>query len=411
MSACSASTNPAALNGVEIDQNSKAKTGSIAAFGQFTWHVTEQASLTGGLRDTYEDRIGTASQYWFGGAQNLSASDQALRLKLLDSQNFGPGGSTVAAYTNNGLGPVYNISAEQYTNSLSWLANPAFKFNEHLLGYFSVAGGAKTGAVNTRAAPLYDSSGNFLGYQPLITKEETALDYELGFKSSWLDNRLIVNANLYLNDVWNYQAQLTNNIYDSATNTTVVKTYLGNVPQVRLKGFEFDGRWSPIERLWINFSGAITDARYIKFDQAAVPIDQTYKGGPTSLSLSGTRVISVPPWTLNVGFNYEHPLPWDTVPVFNQSLVGFVYANESIKGKTQYLLPTSTYQFAQNTYGVLNVGFGVHTEDGKYTAYLWAKNALDKHYFTSFSLGSSTAPATVGLGDPLYFGGTVKVVF
>jgi iron complex outermembrane recepter protein len=413
MASCSANTNSAVLNGIEVDQNSQAKNGSIAGFGQLTWHVTEKGSLTAGVRDTYEDRIGTVSQYWFGGAQNLSTADQNLRLKLLDSQNFGPGGQTAAAYTNNGLGPIYSLSGEQYTNSVSWLVNPSYKFNDNLLGYFSVAQGAKSGAVNTRAAPLYDPAGNFLGYQPVITKEETSFDYELGFKSSWFDNRLVVNANLYWNDIKNYQAQLTNNIFDTATNTNVVKTYLGNVPEVLLRGIEFDGRWNPIDRLFINFSGAITDARYVKFDAAAVPADWAFgAGAPSSLSLSGTRIISVPPWTLNVGFNYEHPLPWGTFSALNnQSLVGFVYANEAIKGKTQFLLPTSTYQFDQNTYGILNLGLGVHTEDGKYTAYLWAKNAFNKQYFTSFALGSSTAPATVGLGDPLYFGGTVKMVF
>ena len=86
----------------------------------------------------------------------------------------------------------------QRTNSVSALLNPSYRYNENILAYTSVARGEKSGAVNTNALPLLDSKGNFLGFQPVLTHPEVSWDYELGVKTNWLDNRLIVNLNCLL---------------------------------------------------------------------------------------------------------------------------------------------------------------------------------------------------------------------
>src|SRR3546814_8077912 len=44
------------LDGVEYDQFGRARITSYAAFGQASWHVTDRATLTGGLRYTIETK-------------------------------------------------------------------------------------------------------------------------------------------------------------------------------------------------------------------------------------------------------------------------------------------------------------------------------------------------------------------
>ena len=107
----------------------------------------------------------------------------------------------------------------------------------------------KSGAADTVAVPVYYTNASFnsanqvypvVGTLPIITQPEISLDYELGFKSNWLDNKLIVNANAYLNDISNFQATLARwyTYTDTSGNLNVInKSYLGNIPQVRSRRF------------------------------------------------------------------------------------------------------------------------------------------------------------------------------
>ena len=106
------------------------------------------------------------------------------------------------------------------------------------------ARGEKSGAVNTSALPISDSKGNFKDWQPVITKPEVSWDYELGAKTNWLDGKLILNGNLYWNDIYNFQSILVNTSYRRRDRRSDRKTYLGNIGHVRFRGVEFDGRWS-----------------------------------------------------------------------------------------------------------------------------------------------------------------------
>ncbi|MFY9655804.1 MAG: TonB-dependent receptor [Methylocystis sp.] len=398
---------PATLWGTTSHQDGIARTFSAAAFAQTSWHLDEQWTLTTGLRNTYEIREG--SDFGWVNGNTTAAGISAVQTSLGGYSFYDTGGQT------------------QRTNSLSGLINPSYRFNENILAYTSVARGEKSGAVDTNALPLLDSKGNFLGFQPVLTHPEVSWDYELGVKTNWLDNRLIVNLNVFWNDIYDFQAVLVNAGYLDVTGVPLRKTYLGNIPQVRARGFEFDTRYSPIDRLWINFSGQATDLRYVSFPQAAPSNDWLWPGSgnvngiaaPLFVNLSGQRVTSgvsgnapFSPYSFNIGANYEHPLGAALKDYgYALPISAFGYANLSWYYRSQLSEPLSIYYIEQPSYSIINAGVGLKTDDGKYSANLWVKNLADARYIIGAGIGNATSPGTVTFGpsNPRTFGGTLSV--
>lgn len=389
-----ASVNPDILDGVEYDHFGTARNNSLAPFGQATWHVTSALDLTAGLRYTHEKRKGGDRGYSFGGAQNLSTSDQALRDKTLLS-----------------TGGTFDISGQERNGTWSWLINPSYKLNEQVLVYGSVARGAKSGAVNTDTRPVY-VAGVVQGSYPVITKPEVAQDYEVGIKNTLFDRRLSINLGLYWENIHDYQGTITDNTtYKNPDGTQLFVSYLGNVPQVRLRGIELETVWAPLPRLNLFFNGAITEAQYQKFDNAAAPADYGYSGGPKTLSLSGKQIAvnntGISPWNVNLGADYSHAAG----SFQNKPIEWFGYVNESGRGRTRYSNPYEQTWLGQQTYYVTNAGIGLRRSDDTLAITLYGKNVFDQEFFVSKSAGTTNAPATVGLGDPRTYGVSFRLSF
>ncbi|WP_166141931.1 TonB-dependent receptor [Methylosinus sp. RM1] len=390
------------LNGFKNHRDGKATTFSVAAFGQGTYHIDEQWALTFGLRDTYEIREGSvfAWEEAWGEGLNPFVVDAAIR-----------GGGGVGFYDTGAV--------KKYFNSLSGLFNPSYRYNENVLVYGSVARGEKSGAINTDAQPILDDKGNFKQFQPVITKPEVSWDYELGVKTNWLDNRLIVNANVYWNDIFNYQAQLVNTDYRDSTGQVLRRNYLGNIGHVRLRGIELDARWSPVERLWLTLNGAYAEARYINFDKSPPPADWLWPtvagqpAAPASLNRDNSRFENFPLWSFNAGANYELPLGnlfADVGGWANRPVTGILYANLSWRDKQRLTNPYSVFQYWQPAYALVNAGAGLRADDESWQLMFWTKNLFDQRYVTAWSPGSVTTAATVTLqAQPRTFGGTLTV--
>lgn len=390
------------LNGFKNHRDGKATTFSVAAFGQGTYHIDEQWALTFGLRDTYEIREGSvfAWEEAWGVGLDPAVVDAAIR-----------GGGGVGFYDTGAV--------KKYFNSLSGLFNPSYRYNENILVYGSVARGEKSGATNTDAQPILDDKGNFKQFQPVITKPEVSWDYELGVKTNWLDNKLIVNANVYWNDIFNYQAQLVNTDYRDSTGQVLRRNYLGNIGHVRLRGIELDARWSPVERLWLTLNGAYAEARYVNFDKSPPPADWLWPtaagqpAAPASLNRDNSRFENFPLWSFNAGANYEHPLGKlfaDVGGWANRPVTGILYANLSWRDKQRLTNPYSVFQYWQPAYALVNAGLGLRADDESWQLMIWTKNLFDQRYVTTWNPGTVTTAATATLpAQPRTFGGTLTV--
>jgi iron complex outermembrane recepter protein len=392
------------LNGVESDLYGQAGITTLAAFGQGTYHYDEHAALTFGLRDSYEDRTASDLGYYFGGAQ-LPKNLTNVRTNYVISEIGG---------TN------FDLSGEQKTNSVSFLLNPSYKFNDNITAYFNVARGVKSGAADTVAVPVYYTNSTYnslnqvypaIGTLPIITAPEISIDYELGFKSNWLDNHLIFNANAYLNTITNFQATLTRwyTYTDTSGNLNVVnKSFLGNIPSVRLAGFELEGRYSPLDNLWINWAASYNGAWYWDFPDAAPAADYSAVYPSAQLNLSHQRIPNVTPYTFIIGFNYEQNIGEH----FGASLKAYGYVNEAFKSTTFFNVPSFTNLYLQQgSYSVLSAGAGVKTLDEKYDLVVWAKNLGNVRAMTTQTLSTNVALGGVSFIDPLTVGATLRTKF
>lgn len=402
---------PGALPGVENWWHTKARDIQLAAYGQATYHIDEQWAATLGLRDSYEIRQGSVSHLnryhptisWFDQDQAIIAAG-------------GYGLSDRGGETKRG-------------NALMGIFNPQYRYDENVLFYGLLGRAEKAAAVNTSGNPRYVdrklANGAtikvFDSWPALFTQPEVSWDYELGVKTNWFDNHLLFNVNLYWNDFYNFQTNTTDTSRVDALGSPLRMVGLGNAAHARLRGVEVDGRWSPIERLWINFNGAFSDARWVSYPDAAPPSDWLWpaslnNGGPKAplmLSRSNTRWEKVPMWTFNIGANYEQPIG----PAFadfgdwaRQPVTAFGYVNVSWQSKTQLTDPNSIFQYWQDAYAIVNAGAGLRTDDNNYTVTLWGKNLTNELPYNAWSPGDASTPANVGITRwPRTYGASLRV--
>lgn len=419
--------NPLILNGLTTTADGSASTTSAAIFAQPTWHIDDQLSLTLGLRETYERRRGSnltsfstgtpPSALTGPGVPNsaLSAADLTSRIGFLENRSLGFDSQGNGAYT----------SGAASRNSLSYIVNPSYKLNENANFYFLYGVGEKSGAVNINATPITTQVAGskdpvtgapvvrVLGTFPTITKPEKAHDYEVGVKTEWFGKTLSLNGDLFLEDIDNYQSSVRQAFIDTITGVQNYVTFYSNVGGVQTSGYEIDGRWRPLEGLSIDFGAGYTKAVFTDYKNAAAPPDlANNKVKVNTVDLTNTALPNVPVHNLNIGVSYEHPV----AQAFGKDVNGFIYANENWRDTTDVSalgFANDPLRVRQSPYSIVNVGFGIRSEDDRYSLTFWGKNIFDRSYITSASINSigSGDYSTVGLGIPAAFGVTLRVKF
>jgi len=348
------------LDGVEYDQFGRARITSYALFGQASWHLTDRATLTGGLRYTIETKEASNTGSSFGGAV-LPAALEPYRTALV-----------------NAFGGPFLVEGKRTYRSFSWLINPSYKLTDDILAYASISYGEKSGAANLSALPG----------RPLLIDSEKSTAYEVGLKASFADRRGTFNIDLYWNDIKGYQAGQID------PDRLALGTYLGNVGSVRMRGVEFDAAYRFDRYLSLSLSGAYNDAIYKSYANAPAPIEY----GPGILDLSGQQT-GAPKWSGQASLNYETPITSDL------SITAFV--SHAYRSRTNLLNPLSAYG-EQEAYGLTNAGLGIKDPDDRWSVQIWGRNLFDKIYAVGIQSANPVAPFFKIPGDRRTFGLTVK---
>ncbi|MCB5184787.1 TonB-dependent receptor [Methylobacillus gramineus] len=343
-----------------------AKTNSYAVFGQSTWHVTEAFDLTGGLRYTLEKKEGRVDQE--------HATIPGLPIQF-----------TPALFRNYDSGTMRRTD-----ESIAGLLTASYHFNNDILGFVTYSTGQKSGGYNVNGIL---SPGALLGAQALEIDPEKAKNLEFGLKTSWLDNRLNINTNLFVTKISDYQA--ITNTTDGIGNFV---PFLTNVGDLTSKGVELDVRAQATDHLTLTFNAAYTDATFDK-GTAPTPFEE-FDGigyGRGYRSISGNRVNGAPRWTTNAGLFHK----WN----INGNIEHYTSANYSLRSETYADINNSSFSKIPG-YGVFNLTTGFKIPHGKnqWDLSIWAKNLFDKHYFlglvssSNFNTyaGSAAQPRTIG---------------
>jgi iron complex outermembrane receptor protein len=221
-------------------------------FAEVSWAITDQWKLTlGGRRYDISDLQLSDAIVSFGG---------------------GPGGGPGPALEATNVGQIGK-------------ANLSYTPIEHVLLYAQVAQGFRPGGVNDQTAAAIAGVTIPAGFA-----SDSLINYELGAKTSWLDNRLVGNGAVYYIDWSKIQIQ------EQATSGSSTFPYTGNAGRATVKGVELELEAIPLPGLQV---GA-----YFNYNQAELAGDIPNP----SQGLVGDPIPYVPKTTFTLTGNYEWPL-------------------------------------------------------------------------------------------------------
>ncbi|MES2259572.1 MAG: TonB-dependent receptor [Pseudomonadota bacterium] len=386
---------------------------SSAIYGQANWHLSDPFTVTTGLRLTSERRSNWSSKtivtQGLGAELNpVSVNGVALGGFASDANgNLGTNNATQLALANavalkyfgvanysalsaaqkrqvsdakairqTNLGVLWNpVQAEAFREvQPTALFSPSYKFNEDVTGYVSLQYGEKAGI-----SQIVNGASS-------LTAPEKSAAYELGFKSTLLDKKLTLNADLFLTNVGNYQQAVQ--VYDDYTtrlNNNGQLSYIsatGSVAKVRAYGLEFDGVYSGIRDISLRFSGAYNNAKYRDFKNSSNPVE--IQSSVPYRDVSGENLPGAGRLSFNIGAEYKRALAGSN-KVFHTSF------NTAYTGKYNSDVALSSYAWVPS-YSVTDFAIGVGTADQKFDVNLLIKNAFDNRT-SQVVTWNSTVPA------------------
>ncbi len=235
---------------------------SYAAYGEFTYDITDALSFTAGLRYTHERK---------------RIAEQEIALSAPRGP-FNEGRvNELAAGSTDELQFLSNYELSERYAKFTPRATLQYRFNEEVNVYGTISRGFKSGGFAADAD----------GLPPNDFNPEVLTSYEVGLKSSFFDNRLIANVAGFIN--YYEEIQLTS--LGAREDGTLLVTTL-NAGEARILGTEVEVTAVPFAGLILSSSVGLTKARYTKFD-----------GGNSNARLPG-----VPALTMTHTAAYTMPL-------------------------------------------------------------------------------------------------------
>ena len=258
------------------------ETESWAVFLQGTFNITDNLTLTAGVRYTEEDKSADAQTWLNSTAQGLATktADPIAGLATGDFGNFLQQSLQGALFDSYAHHFIEDRSTDQTIPavSLNWTVS-----DDHML-YASYSEGFKSGGFNAVddqnpvfvPAPTAECPDQVCRTQPgtgFEYDDETAWSFEVGGKHTFLDGRMRVN--------WAY--------YNSEYEDQQVSTFVGlgfvvtNAASTEIQGFELDAAFQVTERLRLNMAFGTVDGEYGSFEGAGCTAQQ--QAGMQALSI------------------------------------------------------------------------------------------------------------------------------
>lgn len=241
-----------------------------------------------------------------------------------------------------------------------------YKLDPRKLVYATYSTGFRSGGFNapTVAIPLF--------------KAETLQNYEAGFKTTWLDNKLRFNGAVYVERDKNYQFFFV----DVKTASQII----GNLDNVHIWGVEFDSQAQLTRQLEVSAAIGTTDTNI--------------RSASIFPSAVGNHTPRTTPWTANLGAQYTHPI--------KDNLNFVVRADYQHLGRKYWQLDNVDVQKPIN---LVNLRAGL--DGGRWSLYGFGHNVLNIKYYADYNpanfsglpydTGFRAQPATYGVEAKLKF--------
>lgn len=330
----------------ETSQSSR----SGAAFGQATFHLTDQTNLTVGLRYTSEKR-GFAGQ----------PSTRLVNGTVISGQE---------------------ISDSAVNNKLTWRLALDHRFSNSVMGYVSYNRGFKSGGFNpSQTTP------------PLVPFSPEVLDaYETGLKADMIDGMLRLNTAAFYYDYKNLQVTVFTNGLITVSNAASAKIY----------GLDLDGIFAPTSDFRINFGLSLIHDRFGDYPGVQLSTPRPTGGNLIttlpSNNARGNRIPSTPDWTANLGADYDIHLSNGRIQLsgnYFHSDGWFAEADNRVRQRAYDLFNGSVTWF---------IG-----DKDQYQVKLWGRNLTNVAYATQMNAQANSDGVAMAAGRA--FGATIGAKF
>ncbi len=350
----------------DINSGGFFSTEDFALFAQGTYHLTDQFSLTAGLRYTDEEK------------QSVIDGDRHQSLLTWFITDLSAGG-----FKENVVSPVPLpfplVGAGTFTDKLSETVpyiNLSYQWNDDLMVYGSYSEGFKGGGVQVRNGAL--------GFLPMFGPEFVE-SFELGLKWTGFDGKMNLSAAGYFMDYKN--VQLPAIVFQESIGNAV--SVVDNLGDAENKGFELEIAALPTPNFRFSAGVAFLDSKYtrVKPNDPGDPLD------PDSSITILDDLPNTPEWQFNASASFDIAT---SSGVFTPR-IDLAYSDD------QYNDAINSASLKRDSYTILNVSLGFKDIDDQWSGALFVTNALDKQYviagFDGFNYadGAISRPAEWGL--------------
>ena len=347
-----------------------------ALFGELSYLLMNKLTLTVGAR-FYKYDIDT----------DAASASPFLGDIINDSLVFD--GDVIERYSSNGDGHLFK-------------ANVSYQFNDDVMSYITVSEGFRLGGSNNLPAcpSTVDKTDSCALPHEISYQPDTTTNYELGFKSTWLDNQLHFNAAIFYVD-WQ-DAQV-----DGGSTVNGGNGYKTNAGSAESKGIEISLRAMITENLtaFAAFSHAkakLTEDVDGLFQRISHPDDAGYNDDPDSDDVyftgmytdhygeeqglenlaslktyysgaDGDRLSGAPETQFSLGVNYSREILGDKLLAV---VYGLTYQSDMLTTVGQ-----KAYGETLAGYALSNLSATISDEAWSVTFYV--DNLFDKYAFTS----------------------------
>lgn len=313
----------------------------FAAFGNATLHLTPAWDVSAGLRWSRNQQSVRESAY--GSLFGVTADDPELT-------------------------PFPAVTQSKVTYSVS----TSYHLTPDKMLYARVATGYRPGGANKIAPDA-----------PLTFGPDTTTNYELAFKSEWMDRRLQFNLTTFYIDWKNTQVTGV---------TPLFLTYISNAGAAISKGVELSTKFAPLHDLTLGLDASYTNAH--------LTVDAPGLGG-----LRGDPLPSTPKFSGSLTLDYQYPLSGDLKGQFAAVARHVGARNTAFPGSPEV---SGNYRLA--SYDTLDLSAGVGQD--AWSARLFVRNVTNRYaYLFVVPAGGDDAPTANVILQPRTFGLSIDTRF
>jgi iron complex outermembrane receptor protein len=262
---------------IQVAGGNSQETDAVAVFGETNINVTNDFSITLGVRYTEEEKVVLLDQ------------------KSLNPEFFIATGFPEAGFPRDDLTYLGPEEPQKLKfDNTSVRAGLNWQINKDLFTYVSFSQGFKSGGITTRLTAPFNPEIAIGGLTNLTFNEETVDSYEVGFKGSFYDNHVRFNVALFQNNFDDIQIVVQRGVTPANENAGAAK----------ITGIEVDFEALLTENLNINFALGLLDAKYTELNDL-VGLDPNNIELPNTPEMTASVALNWYP-TDSIGFNVNY---------------------------------------------------------------------------------------------------------